>query len=313
MTRSLTRYADATLNSYERVLRLHLLDHVDAHHRCVVGDLPVDTVDGRVMQRVVESLASSSPTVARVAASALSVVLRHAYERGYVDSLPPRITRPPPPEPRSTVISIAEADELLELAAADDDARGRSLMAPLIALILGTGCRIAEALGLTWGQDGVELDHHTPFARITRESTKSRAGVRELPLDTRTVAALRKHRQATGTPANGSLVFARGDGESLDRGGRIRTAFTRLAMASGHTNLSPLDLRRTRATWLASAGVHSSSAALLLGHADGGALFSRVYAHPGRDDAITATAAVEALLVSASSNDSANDETAKAR
>lgn len=81
LTRSLTRYADDTLNSYERVLRLHLLDHVDAHHRCVVGDLPVDTVDGRVMQRVVESLASSSPTVARVAASALSVVLRHAITR----------------------------------------------------------------------------------------------------------------------------------------------------------------------------------------------------------------------------------------
>ena len=93
---------------------------------------------------------SKSNETARIAYAALAAVLRDLYGRGLIDDLPPRVLMPPPSRPRERALTIEEADRLLVAAQADDEETKRSLMAPLVALLIATGARISELLALSW-------------------------------------------------------------------------------------------------------------------------------------------------------------------
>jgi integrase len=75
--------------------------------------------------------------------------------------------------------------------------------------------------------------------------------------------------------------------------GPFALALPALTAAAGLSGVSPHTLRHTHATWLASAGVPPALAAARLGHADGGALFLGVYAHPGVSEGAAALRALE--------------------
>ena len=63
---------------------------------------------------------------------------------------------PPPNGARDHKLEQHQADAVLAAAVADDQRFGRSLIAPLVALLAGAGVRIGEASALTWGA-GVNL------------------------------------------------------------------------------------------------------------------------------------------------------------
>jgi len=293
LTRSRRRYSQATLDLYERDLRLYVLAARDERSGLAFADLPAGCVSSRTVQALVDRLTvEAGGAVARHAAAALSAVLRDGYVRGLVDQPPPRVILPPPPAARTRTLTPADADELLAAAGRDDAARGRSLVAPLVALLAGTGCRIGEALGLDWGPGGLDLDADPPVARIRRETTKTDAGAREIVLDRETAALLRRHRLASGRPADGTPVFCDERGRRLARSGRVRFGLRRAAAAAGLPGVTPHVLRHAHATWLAlSPTVPDAAAARRLGHADAG-FYQRRYVHAGDADQ---TAVVEAL------------------
>lgn len=293
LTRSRSRFQHATLTSYEITLRRHVLDRVDEPTGLRFADLPIDAIEARTIQRLVDGLSGKkSDATARVAAAVVAAVLRDSYRRGFLDTVPPRIVLPPPPPSRRRTITLSEGDRLLQEAIADDALRSRSLLGPLVALLLATGCRVSEALWMDWGPQGVDLTSSPPLVHVQR--SKTRAGIRELPLDERAAAVLLAHFVATAS-VDGQPVFRDESGRRLNRHGRVRSGLKRVAAAAGLPGVTPHVLRHARATWLASAGVHSATAAALLGHADGGALFGRVYAHPGKTDAVAAMDAVEKM------------------
>lgn len=296
LTRSREKFGSSTLAGYERVLRLHILEQKDLETGLKIEEVAVAGMSGRTIQRVVDHLAANnSASIARLAAAAIAAVLRDAYTRGFVDVLPPKVLLPPPPPSRAKSLDFAEGDRLFLAALADDERLKRSLMAPLVALLLSTGCRISEALELRW-DDTLDLEASPPVVRVER--SKTRAGIRELPIDLGTRRILEAHRVAA-QGATSERVFRRADGAGLGRHGLVRQAFRRIAKSAGVEGTTPHVLRHARASWLASAGVHPVTAAALLGHADGGALFGRVYAHPGKTDAVAAVEAVDALRRSA--------------
>jgi integrase len=262
-----------------------VLPFVDERSGLTFRDLPADELlDSRTLQGLIDTLAvRESAAVARVAAAAIAAVLRDAYQRRLLDELPPRVSLPPPPGGRTRIVVPDRVEKLLEVAAADDTERRVSLLGPLVALLLGTGCRISEALALVWGPDGIDLAHDPPVVRVSRASTKTDAGARAIPLEPETVTVLRRHLFATGRPADGTPVFADEDGQPFPRH-RVRSGFDRVAKAAGLPGLTPHELRHTHSTLLAVAGVSAPLAAARLGHADGGALWLRVYAHPRASD-----------------------------
>ena len=293
LTRSRSRFQQSTLSSYEITLRRHVLDRVDEPTGLRFADLPIDAIEARTIQRW------------SIAFPARSRIRQHASR--------PRLS-PPFSEIRTGGAfwtrclhasccrhlrlleggrsPSREGDRLLQAAIADDALRSRSLLGPLVALLLATGCRVSEALWLDWGPEGLDLESSPPLVHVKR--SKTRAGIRELPLDNRAAAVLLTHLVATSA-VEGQPVFCDEDGHRLPRHGRVRFGLKRVAAAAGLPGVTPHVLRHARATWLASAGVHSVTAAALLGHADGGALFGRVYAHPGKTDALDAMEAVEKM------------------
>ncbi|MGE3795274.1 MAG: tyrosine-type recombinase/integrase [Dehalococcoidia bacterium] len=293
LTRSRRPYAATTLASYENVLRRHVLPHRHELLGVPLEALPADALDARAIQALVNAVTTgASPSLARVADAALSAVLRDLYERSVIDALPARPVLPPPPAPRDERLSLAEADALIAAAVVDDERMRRSLMGPFVALLVNGGLRVSEAIDLTWGENGIDLDASPPRVAVRRTGTKTDAGVRTIGLDAMTASALQRHRVATGGPPDGALVFSH-DGSRLTRSGRLRSGLKRVAKAASVPGGFHL-LRHTHGSLLADAGQGGHEIAARLGHRDP-AFTARTYVHadPGRLG--DAPAALEAL------------------
>jgi integrase len=302
LNRSRQPYSPHTVSGYEVALRLRVLPHVEQRYGVPLAELAASTIDSRALQGLVDAITvREGHARARQAAAALTAVLRDGYLRGLLDVLPPRVLLPPPPAARARALTPQEGARLVEAARRDDLDRGRSLLGPLVALLLGSGCRITEALSLVWGPDGLDLRNSIGVMHVSRTTTKTAAGARSIPLDEETTRVLRRHRLATGRPSDGSYLFATRDDQPLARTGRVRFGIRRAGEAARLAKVSPHLLRHTHATWLAAAGVPPTVAAARLGHADGGVLFMRVYAHPGAADADLALTTLSTYRLSRSS------------
>jgi integrase len=263
LNRSRKRYAASTIEGYETALRLRVLEVVEPRTGIRLGDLRVDALDGRAAQRAVDEIAAAAGAArARTAGAALSAVLADAFAAGLRD------------------------ERLRAAAVADDAKRKRSLAVPLVDMLAATGLRVSELLALVWGPDGLDLDADPPTAHVGE--AKTAAGVRDVLLDKETAAVMKRHRLATGRPRDGRPVFADKNGRPLSRSGRVRATLSRLAKEAKVDKLGPHMFRHGHASELARANVPATAAAARLGHADGGALWLRTYAHASRADQVAA-------------------------
>lgn len=292
LTRSRTRYSMNTVRGYDAALRLHVLPYIDPATGLELGTLPVDAIDTRTVQTMVDHLAvEHSGETARAAAAALNAVLVFAYSTlRALDAPPVKPVLPPPHKRRERVLTVAEGDKLMDAARADDEHFGRSLMAPLVSLLLGSGLRVSEALALTWGHDGLDLTAEP--AVVTVKSGKTSAATRVLPIDTDTATTMRAHYLAWGRPATGTPVFQKANGEPYDRSGAPRSGLERVRKAAGLEGVGFHVTRHSHATWLASAAMPDTALAARMGHADAG-FTKRRYAHAMAADTDQAPALLE--------------------
>jgi len=151
------------------------------------------------------------------------------------------------------------------LAAIDDDDD-----ALLYQVLILTGLRIGEALGLKW--DAVDLNagtlhvrrtlQHTPDGWTISDATKTDASVRTVMLPERAARALCRQRER-GLP--GDIVFCNATGGPLTQQG-VRDRLDTLCEKAGVPRITPHACRRICATLLARQGVHVAVAARMLGH-----------------------------------------------
>jgi integrase len=313
-------YKPTTLAAYRTALDVRVLDWPDPVTGLLLGDLPADRLlEPRALQRLVTAWteAGTSNESIRQAVAAVRAVLRWMYQAGHLPTLPPAVLLPSPHKPRDRVATDAEADALIAAAVADDQQHRRSLIGPLVRLVLASGLRVSEALTLTWG-DGLDLAGDEVMIRVA--DSKTTAGLREvLVLDRATVNAVRAHRLATGRPADGLPVFAGRDGQPYKRHGAPRYALARVRAAAARallvaegvallegeageqqaaTRLAGIAwhaLRHTHATNLGTdPSVDAVTLSQRLGHADP-AFTARRYVH-GREDRARELARIAAGL-----------------
>jgi len=125
----------------------------------------------------------------------LSVVLATAQRDGLIRSNPcTRVRRPRPDTPEAAYLSVDQVKAVLSGAPKD--------LRPLLALMSLTGLRIGEVLALSWAD--VDLEGGTLAVRYTltqtdaglmRQSAKTRASQRVLPLVPAAVEALKDQRK----------------------------------------------------------------------------------------------------------------------
>ena len=276
-----TRVAPSTYRGYEAVTR-----GIAAH----IGDVPLGALSPSDVERMTGAMLTAGRT-ARTAAMArkvLRLALRHAIRDGLVTRNVAAEARPPRVEAfTARTLSATEARRLIE-ATADDD------LGPLWAVLLSTGLRQGEALGLAWPDidpAAGTLTVRRSLGRgwdgnLTLGPPKSERSRRTIALPTVARGALdrRKLRQDADRQAAGSawqdrdgLVFTDAVGRPLR--GRDITPALRVALQG--VDLPPVrchDLRHTAATLQLAGGVPLTTISRTLGHSSL-AITADIYAH----------------------------------
>jgi integrase len=216
-------YKPSVVRKYEEQLRTLVLPRI--------GGIPITALTTGDVQRFVDEVANDrTPEHGRKALTALRVALRTAVTYGELERNPcTGVCVPANPEGESppSVLSPEECDAIVEAGYRDDARLERSMIGPLLALLMGSGLRLGEALALEWGPEGLDVDESLlrvrksldrvrgPDGEYPSLEPKSRAAKRDVPLAPEDVARLRRHRLATGRPQDGALVFSGPGGKAL--------------------------------------------------------------------------------------------------
>jgi integrase len=274
----------STAAHYRDALDLYLLPHLGPLRLLELRAHHLDRLYAAIS--VGKSGRPLSPSSVRRVHAALRSALNTAVKRRLIPYNPalhvelapetPRRVQPWTPEQCRTFLDLIGDDRL----------------AVLYELLIVTGLRRGEAVGLRWAD--VDLDDHCLIVRqqitdvrgkLVVGAPKTRRGARMIPLDEHTVMRLRRHlvaqqaeREVWGEAWHETgLVFTRGDGRPL-RPEYVTRHFQALARAAGLPVIRLHDLRHTNASMALAAGIDIKVVSERLGHSTT-AITSDLYTH----------------------------------
>jgi len=218
------------------------------------------TIDQRAIDQAASKLkpGRAPATLNRQIYTPISAILNHAAGMTPPWCSVPKIKRPQVPNGRVRWITHAEAERLI--------AAAKPHIKPLVIFLLGTGCRLSEALYLNWREVDLSRGHVTIVgpedAETNRIRTKNNTA-RGIPLHPRVVAALAEmpHRHGAvfrkpvkGKRATNTTLEARKYGLPYeDRGGvgggQIKSTWATMCDKAKIPDFTPHDCRHTWATW----------------------------------------------------------------
>jgi integrase len=255
----------STWVSYEGHVRLHLASLANVPLARLTPNDVRRLIDDRLAGRCAPRTVGYSVTVLRMA-------LKQAVRDGLLQrNVALLVDRPAARRPELRVIQPSESQRLLAL---------DSPMAPLWALLLGTGLRLGEGLGLRWSDldlpsgtltVSVALHPLPKWARTTRrldfEQPKTPSSRRTLAVPAFVARALLRQREVQGTtPRNiDGLVFTTPKGTPLDAR-NVSRAFARDRKAAGLEPMRIHDLRHTAASLMLAQGSSLDDVKRVLGH-----------------------------------------------
>jgi integrase len=262
----------ATLRSYRDTIRLHIAPHLGRKQLAKLTPLDV--------QRLVAHLAEAvSPHTANYARQVLSMALRQAVRWQLIVRNVAEATEPVKHQPRRQVIWTPE-----EAARFLDTARSHRLYA-LFHLIMATGLRHGEALGLHWS----DIQGGTLHVR----EAKTAKGVRRVSIGADVVAVLEHHRRQqdaeryaaaqSGAPwPDSDLVFTSEAGTPLDKA-NVHRVRRKLERDAGVRPATVHDLRHLNVSIRRRLGQDAKVIADQIGHTDP-SFTTRLYTHLFEDD-----------------------------
>ncbi len=181
--------------------------------------------------------------------------------------------------------NLPEAAKLSEIFSEIEHHGGRAshATADFCRFLAFTGCRLSEAKAVTWA----DVDFKRGILHV--RGSKTEAANREVPLIPAARALLER---LGGSAANTAGLTDHGnptvDPRSQVLGvGEAGKSLARACQKAGVERLTHHDLRDAFATAAIESGVDIPTVAAWLGHADGGALLMRVYAHHRRAHSVS--------------------------
>ncbi len=227
-----------------------------------------------------------SPKTVKSFRLTLSIALNWAVQQDYIAANPAHKVKPPKAVDKE--VAILDRDQARQLIAAIE---GTELYFPSL-LALGCGLRRSEALGLTWGDIGLERGRLTARRAATMlgkqvriKEPKSATSARTLVIPAFVLSPLKRLRvaQKEAALAQGAKVAptepvcVRSDGRAW-RPSDLSREWARLLKRRGLPSANFHALRHTFATFMLQAGIDLKHTSVALGHAGVG-ITGRIYAH----------------------------------
>lgn len=240
--------------------------HVEHHISPLLGGIPVNKLQPADVRRLVSELERKKlkPATIGLVITTLRIALNAAVsDRSLADNPAARIRLPKVEREPVRPLTSSEADAIV-------DATAGEWIGPLIRLLLGSGLRRGEAIGLNQGD--LMLDAGYVRLRVSKTT------IRAVPISDDAVVALREALAAAPRRGPDEPVFfspRRGD---RMRGSSVTHALPRILERAGLAYLTPHALRHGAATLMLAEGVPMRAISEQLGHRNP-ALTARVYAH----------------------------------
>jgi integrase len=254
---------------------------------------PLERIDPPMMRRFIAELTKvkpnksnerrkfqrklNAPATVRANYAPVRAMLATAYEDGLLPSNPAQVrvvvkdTRPRKPK----WLTVAQTRALLAAMPAAD--------ADLAYFLAATGSRISEALAARWQDVGPDDEGRIV---LTVQTSKTAAGLREIPLSPETTRRLMKRRADAIYAGGEHPIFPSSTGTPNNPNNYRRDVFKAAAERAGVPWATPHKLRHGLASLMANRGYSAAQIAALLGHADGGVLAMRTYIHPEQLDSV---------------------------
>lgn len=293
-------YRVRTLNLHFAKMRIAMIDRRDIKNYQLllmsgdkVGNAP--TISGRPL----------SGTTAHGIRKTLKQILQEAVYDGIILKNPCDNLEAPP-------IDTEEKEPLTNkqvarLRALLDASRPKATLVA-IRLCLFAGLRRSEVAGLKWSDydstaGKISVCRSLDTSTLEFKTPKTKAGKREIPLDSATIAYLDAFKSAQtekllalGKSVNDSCICATAGTDYMHPENVTRTV-RRFGNANGFPGITPHVLRHTYCTLLFSAGADLKTTQYLMGH-DDPATTLRIYTHYCEENGEKAAAAIDALMKS---------------
>jgi integrase len=258
------RRSPSTLGLYRHILDNHVVPGI--------GDLRLSELSAsRADKFIHDKRRDKGYATAKLCRSVMSGICAFAVRRDAMRSNPVRDIAPLEDHGRqgARALTMAECEEWLRILDADSFAVRKDLP-DLVRFLLGTGCRLGEAVGVHW--DDVDLDGKTLHVRRTvirvageglvAKRPKTRSGERVLRMPDSLVAMLRSRRGSAPGP---SPVFPDSVGGYRDRN-NIERDYRKVREGTPFDWVVPHTYRKTVATMLDRSGLSARTIADQLGH-----------------------------------------------
>jgi integrase len=245
--------------SYKDGVRLHVLPTLGSRQVASVG--PDDLLAWHDVQR----RSGAATWSIRARWMGLRGLLGYAARTGRITANPAdvltRREKPKPGRPKDRFLSPHEIDALLSSA--------QGVGSLTVPVLLFSGIRVAELLGLTWEDVDFEQSVIRVRAQMSRKGErvplKTEAGRRDVILMAELVRRLRKHRLAAPFSGPTDLIIGNGVGRTLGYT-RLRANFAGAAERAGLVGVTPHTCRHTFASILIDQGRDVEFVAQQLGH-----------------------------------------------
>jgi integrase len=279
--------------------------NLNRHIRPLIGRLVANSVSRAEAARCISDIAAGKtktsiktrqrgraritggPGTARRTRITVAAMFNWGVQNELVTENPFRAVKLAPQKGRERFLTAAEARRLFEAVDETLDAH----QADAIRLLLLTGARKTEILGLRW--DEVELAHHTIALPSERTKAGTKTGGRRILLSPAAAAILRRRsdeNEERETPSPYVFPASRGDGHMIF----LRKPFLQACAKAKLNNLRIHDLRHSFASFAAADGASLFLIGKLLGHAS--MRSTERYAHLADDPLRAAAAGVSLRL-----------------
>jgi integrase len=258
--------SDGTRESYRESLKL-------AKDR--FGNTRLTAVTASRLKAYIKHLADEglAPSSVRRYYAPVKALLATAYEDGLIRSNPAQGVRVIVADTRPSKPKHLTAEQTRVLLAKMPEE-----YSDLVFLLARTGLRISEALGAMWGDIGQDSGGRIVL-RVRRDTTKTDAGERAVPLTPETLGRPTRRRTEAGWNRDSDPIFPTATGTFMDSHNFRSRVFNKAREDAGLSWATPHKLRHGVGTLMNAHGCTPADVAAMLGHADGGVLAMRTYVH----------------------------------